>query len=226
MVEDYLRTFAQIRQSGERVIIDGPCLSACTLVLSTIPKSRICVTRRAILGFHAAQWVELTKRPRVARTGGDAYRDPVLSAGSSCVDQEARRAYGETDLPQRTGARVLVSAVLSRHLRMDRYEPTGRCIELPGEFCKRRLKCTILSSWAPSCSRLLFAAGLVRLMQVLGQVTRPTRQELATIRGTMDTPVPAAHSRYANIRDGGHTNFGRPACGALPILTRARARTT
>ena len=51
MVEDYLRTFAQIRQSGERVIIDGPCLSACTLVLSTIPKKRICVTSRAVLGF-------------------------------------------------------------------------------------------------------------------------------------------------------------------------------
>jgi hypothetical protein len=63
MVEDYLRTFAQIRQSGERVIIDGPCLSACTLVLSTIPKSRICVTRRAVLGFHAAQWVD----PRTGR---------------------------------------------------------------------------------------------------------------------------------------------------------------
>ena len=30
MVEDYLRTFAQIRQSGERVIIDGPlCLYSC-----------------------------------------------------------------------------------------------------------------------------------------------------------------------------------------------------
>ena len=39
MVEDYLRTFAQIRQSGERVIIDGPCLSACTLVLSTVLKA-------------------------------------------------------------------------------------------------------------------------------------------------------------------------------------------
>ena len=63
MVEDYLRTFAQIRQSGERVIIDGPCLSACTLVLSTIPKNRICVTRRAVLGFHAAQWVD----PRTGR---------------------------------------------------------------------------------------------------------------------------------------------------------------
>ena len=62
----------------------------------------------------------------------------------------------------------------------------------------------------------------MRLMQVLGQVTRPTRQELATIRGTMDTLVPAAHSRYANIRDGGHTNFGRPVCGVVPIPTRTR----
>ena len=63
-VEDYLRIFAQLRRSGERVIIDGPCFSACTLVLSTIPKSRICVTRRAVLGFHAARWVD----PRTGRT--------------------------------------------------------------------------------------------------------------------------------------------------------------
>src|SRR6185295_14987247 len=52
-VGDYLQIFAQLRASGERIIIDGPCLSACTLVLSTIPKNRICVTRRAVLGFHA-----------------------------------------------------------------------------------------------------------------------------------------------------------------------------
>jgi hypothetical protein len=49
----YLNFFLQLRKSGERVVIDGPCLSACTLVLSTIPRSRICVTRRAVLGFHA-----------------------------------------------------------------------------------------------------------------------------------------------------------------------------
>jgi len=47
-----------VRQSGERVIIDGPCLSACTLVLSTIPSNRICVTRRAVLGFHAPRMVD------------------------------------------------------------------------------------------------------------------------------------------------------------------------
>ena len=54
-VGSFLRLFAVVRQSGERVIIDGPCISACTLVLSAIPQGRICVTRRAILGFHAAR---------------------------------------------------------------------------------------------------------------------------------------------------------------------------
>jgi hypothetical protein len=52
-VSDYLKFFSHVRQSGKRVVIDGPCLSACTLVLSTIPRNRICVTPRAILGFHA-----------------------------------------------------------------------------------------------------------------------------------------------------------------------------
>jgi len=55
-VDAYLAAFARLRRSGERVIIDGPCLSACTLVLSTIPRNRICVTRRAVLGFHAPRW--------------------------------------------------------------------------------------------------------------------------------------------------------------------------
>src|SRR6476620_10476775 len=55
-VSSFLAVFARVRQSGDRVIIDGPCLSACTLVLSTIPKNRICVTRRAVLGFHAPKW--------------------------------------------------------------------------------------------------------------------------------------------------------------------------
>lgn len=57
-VEDYRNLFARVRQSGERVVIDGPCLSACTLVLSTIPRKRICVTRRAVLGFHAPRMVD------------------------------------------------------------------------------------------------------------------------------------------------------------------------
>lgn len=50
----YLRHLMAIRDSGQHVVIDGPCLSACTLVLGVVPRERICVTRRARLGFHAA----------------------------------------------------------------------------------------------------------------------------------------------------------------------------
>ena len=57
-VSQYLELSAQLRESGERIVIDGPCLSACTLVLSTIPQERICVTPNAVLGFHAARLVD------------------------------------------------------------------------------------------------------------------------------------------------------------------------
>jgi hypothetical protein len=50
----YVHRHQAMRQSGERVVIDGPCLSACTMVLGAIPRDRICVTSRAVLGFHAA----------------------------------------------------------------------------------------------------------------------------------------------------------------------------
>ena len=50
----YLENLMALKNSGERVAIDGPCLSACTMVLGVIPRDRICVTSRARLGFHAA----------------------------------------------------------------------------------------------------------------------------------------------------------------------------
>jgi hypothetical protein len=54
VIGDYLRLFVLAKQLGHNVVIDGPCLSACTLVLSVMPRNRICVTPRAVLGFHAA----------------------------------------------------------------------------------------------------------------------------------------------------------------------------
>jgi hypothetical protein len=53
-IGQYVETFAALRDSGDRVMIDGACLSACTMVLGLIPRDRICVTERALLGFHAA----------------------------------------------------------------------------------------------------------------------------------------------------------------------------
>jgi len=57
-VGPYLELFSVLRQSGQRVVIDGPCFSACTLVLSTIPSNRVCVTSRAVLGFHSPRWID------------------------------------------------------------------------------------------------------------------------------------------------------------------------
>jgi hypothetical protein len=59
----YLQAFATVRSSGERVIIDGNCLSACTLVLGMIPRNRMCATPRARLGFHAAWLPDAEGRP-------------------------------------------------------------------------------------------------------------------------------------------------------------------
>src|SRR5665213_3535028 len=57
-VGQFIDMFEHLRKSGDRVVIDGPCLSACTLVLSAVPNDRICVTRRAVLGFHAARLID------------------------------------------------------------------------------------------------------------------------------------------------------------------------
>jgi hypothetical protein len=62
-IGQYVETFAAIRDSGDRVMIDGACLSACTMVLGLIPRDRICVTERALLGFHAAWMPGPTGRP-------------------------------------------------------------------------------------------------------------------------------------------------------------------
>ena len=89
-VGPFIDLFDQVRASGERVVIDGPCISACTLVLSVIPNDRICVTRRAVLGFHAAR--SMDRRGRL-------YAEPeaselVLEAYPAAVRGWIRRRGG------------------------------------------------------------------------------------------------------------------------------------
>ena len=80
-VGPFLDLFERVRKSGERVVIDGPCLSACTLVLSTVPNNRICVTRRAVLGFHAARSIDRRGRmyaePEASELVLEAYPAPI-----------------------------------------------------------------------------------------------------------------------------------------------------
>ena len=53
-VIDYLERFEATRVSGEPIIIDGACLSACTLAIGLLPRGQVCATPKAVLGFHAA----------------------------------------------------------------------------------------------------------------------------------------------------------------------------
>jgi len=80
-VGPFLDLFEKVRESGERVVIDGPCLSACTLVLSIVPGERICVTKRAVLGFHAARSVDRRGRfyaePEASEAVLAAYPGPI-----------------------------------------------------------------------------------------------------------------------------------------------------
>jgi hypothetical protein len=69
-VSAYLHRFHQIRASGQRVVIDGPCLSACTLLTGIIPHDRVCVTSRAMLGFHAASYYDDATRSLVPTRAG------------------------------------------------------------------------------------------------------------------------------------------------------------
>jgi hypothetical protein len=71
----YLENLAELKNSGERVIIDGPCLSACTMVLGVIPHNRICVTPRARLGFHAAWHPGENGRPIPSRAATQLLMD-------------------------------------------------------------------------------------------------------------------------------------------------------
>jgi hypothetical protein len=72
----YLDAYLNIRNNtAERVMIDGPCLSACTIVLGVIPRERLCVTRRAQLGFHAAWNPGNDGRPVLSEAGTKALWD-------------------------------------------------------------------------------------------------------------------------------------------------------
>src|ERR1700739_2559658 len=68
-MKDYTTHFQQVRDSGEPVVISGTCVSACTMVLGFVPSDRICATRNAVLGFHAA-WMFDDSGKRVVSASG------------------------------------------------------------------------------------------------------------------------------------------------------------
>jgi hypothetical protein len=54
VIGTFMEKYNAIDQAGGRVVIDGPCISACTLVVGLIAPDRVCATPRARLAFHSA----------------------------------------------------------------------------------------------------------------------------------------------------------------------------
>jgi hypothetical protein len=71
-VSEYVQKFHELSEAGEHLVIDGPCLSACTLFTAFIPRDHVCVTRRAVLGFHAASYFDDASRSLVPTRKGTA----------------------------------------------------------------------------------------------------------------------------------------------------------
>jgi hypothetical protein len=83
LISDYAERFLSARASGEQVVIDGACLSACTLVVGMLPRDKVCATPKAVLGFHSA-W----------RPTGDGRRVSSVSASQAMMEvypEELRR---------------------------------------------------------------------------------------------------------------------------------------
>lgn len=80
LLHDYAEKFQQAQASGEAVVIDGACLSACTLVVGMLPRKQVCATSRAVLGFHAA-WRPTSSGGKVTSQEATRYMMDVYPPG-------------------------------------------------------------------------------------------------------------------------------------------------
>src|SRR5262249_35905319 len=67
-VGEYKVKYKRIRDTGGRVVIDGICNSACTLVLRLAPMHKIFVTPRASLGLPPARHEQASASTRRTTT--------------------------------------------------------------------------------------------------------------------------------------------------------------
>jgi hypothetical protein len=68
-IDHFYETYTQWRLSGELVVIDGFCISACTFAVGLIPPDRLCVTPYARFAFHSATYTNHQGQRVFAREG-------------------------------------------------------------------------------------------------------------------------------------------------------------
>jgi hypothetical protein len=100
-VEEFAARYAAIRAEGQKVIIDGPCISACTIVAS-LPRDQVCITPHAVLGVHLAADADGMPDP--------AYTDWAVKTYYPLALQDwIARHGGLADVPKWIGYRDLLT---------------------------------------------------------------------------------------------------------------------
>jgi hypothetical protein len=120
----YVSKYQRMRASGQTVIIDGRCASACTIVLSTIPPDKICITSQANFVFHAA-W-DFGPHGQVV-TNPEATR-MLYSMYPASVRRWIAHRGGPSNFPARKTIAGDVSLVLILTPR-DHSGPLGQCTQ-------------------------------------------------------------------------------------------------
>ena len=109
----YVDKYQDLRTSGETVIIDGLCASACTIVLGAVPTTRSASPRTPISGFHAA-WDFGENGRAVTNPEATQMLYSMYPSAVQTLDRAARRPDPAHDLPARQAADQHVQALLSR----------------------------------------------------------------------------------------------------------------
>jgi hypothetical protein len=105
----YVDKYQDLRSSGETVIIDGLCASACTIVLGAVPHDKICVTAHANLGMGLRRQRPCGHQPR-----GDADAVLDVSVAGTALDRRAWRLDAAHDFPARQAIDEHVPPLLPR----------------------------------------------------------------------------------------------------------------
>jgi len=178
----YMDKYQGLRSSGETVVIDGFCASACTIILAAVPHDKICVTSYANLGFHAA-WISAQR----------AARSPIARRPRCCIrciprdttlDRATRRADIAHDLPARQATGQNVQALLSRRTPLFRCRRIGPS-SLIDQLCAGRRKNHRHLSWRPLFSPLAAYRPQPRQQSI---EPGPLRRQLNTARRGGSTP--------------------------------------
>ena len=139
-LEDYKAKYARLRDKNERVVIDGICNSACTIVFGIVPLSRICVTPRAKSGLSPRLFrPALDRRLEGDQRIGQRRADGLLPPCPEGLAHPQRRAGGADETSAATAPTCGTWSIRARksfRSRTARGLATGRRMKKPKSGAK------------------------------------------------------------------------------------------